>query len=150
MTLLTNPTMNNSTNSQASQQQQPPLPQTAAFASNPKLRNINKPYLLANHLVPRRPAYSTSKVEVNMNNSQQNRDYIDRANFYLKYDPPVHQARLSDQTRLKTCNYVKNQNSNLVKTNHFNSIESIPSNLNLNQKSSRMKILKFFQVRIYF
>lgn len=135
-------TMSNGTNPQASQ---PPLPQTAAFANNLKLRTMNKSYLLANNLVPRRPAYSTSKVEVNMNSNQ--RECFDRANFYLKYDPPIHQGRFSDQTRMKTGNYVKNQNNNLVKTNHFNSIESIPSNVNAGQKNSRMKILKFFQVR---
>ena len=99
--------------------------------------------------VPRRPAYSTSRVEINIKPNpisiaaHNNQDFFD-ANTYLKLEQPISSTRFSDQTRLRTGNYLKNFNTNLVRSNHFSSSENLTAH-SINPKSSRMKVLKLLQ-----
>ena len=100
--------------------------------------------------VPRRPAYSTSRVEINLKpnpvsigNVHANQDFFD-ANTYLKLEQPISSTRFSDQTRLRTGNFIKNFNTNLVRSNHFNSSENLTGH-SINPKSSRMKVLKLLE-----
>ena len=135
-----------------------------AFANQAKLINFNKTYLTAHNLAPRRPAYSTSRVEENLKskNNQQGLIFEPSNNLYLKLEQPIRSVtniRLSDMDRTKprTGNYIKNCQSNLYRTSHYSSSESIqPCNLynssynNQRQNSSRVKpVMLFVSLYIY-
>lgn len=126
---------------------QPPLPQSGVFSNNSKLRNLNKNYMLANNFVPRRPAYSTSRVEVTLK-SANNGEFYDGNHLYLQLEQPTNSTkRMSDQTRPKTGSYIKNCQNSLIRPSHYNSSECIQyaHNNNDNNKNSKYKILKFVE-----
>lgn len=154
------------TNTQINTGMQPPPVSRDPTLAKLKAANFNKTYLLAHNLVPRRPAYSTSGVEVNLksNQNQQQQELIFEPSnsFYMKLEQPIRtqvqgNARLSDQTRPRTGNYIKNCQSNLVRANHYSSSESIQpcqSNGNLyngnhRQTSHRIRPIKVLQVLFF-
>lgn len=153
------------TSSQINGGMQPPSVSRDPTLAKLKATSFNKTYLLAHNLAPRRPAYSTSRVEVNLksNQNQQQELIFEPSNsFYMKLEQPIRtqvqgNARLSDQTRPRTGNYIKNCQSNLVRASHYSSSESVQpcqSNGNLysgNQRptSHRIRPIKLLQVIVF-
>lgn len=104
---------------------QPPLPyQPAAFSNNSNLRNLNKTYLTGQNLIPRRPTYSTSRVEMStqlkshdISRSFKNQEFFENNNLYMKQEQLVNPTPcVSDQTQHKTKSYVKNCSGSIGKT----------------------------------
>jgi len=72
--------------------QPPPVPgDGTAFANQAKLTNFNNTYFTAHNLAPRRPAYSTSRVEENLKskNNQQGLIFEPSNSFNMKLEQPI-------------------------------------------------------------